>query len=121
MRVDKIVIDNFKNLNNFFIDFDKDALTTVILGRNGTGKSNLLEALIIIFRDLDLHKPPQFKYELDYTCRGRKIHIDADPGRPRSVMITVGDRPLSYKSFAQDPERRYLPSYVFGYYSGPSA
>jgi predicted ATP-dependent endonuclease of OLD family len=46
-------IGAFKNLRNFSIDFSQK-LTTVLLGYNGTGKSNLLEALIIIFRDLDL-------------------------------------------------------------------
>jgi len=128
MRLNKITIDNFKNLNNFTVDFDQKSLTTVILGRNGTGKSNLLEALIIIFRDLDLYKPPTFRYKLDYHCRGYRVHIDADPERPKrgQVLITVGnegkfgDESISYQKFSQQSERRYLPSYVFGYYSGPS-
>lgn len=128
MKLSRITIDNFKNLNNFTVDFDQNSLTAVILGRNGTGKSNLLEALIIIFRDLDLYKTPTFKYRLDYHCRGYRIHIDANPERPKreQVLITVGnegkfgDEPISYQKFAQQSERRYLPSYVFGYYSGPS-
>lgn len=128
MRIDKLTIDSFKNLHNFTADFDRDALTAVILGQNGTGKSNLLEALIIIFRDLDLEEIPAFKYQLDYRCRGYQIHIDADPERPkaRQVLITVGraDRfgaeVISFHQFAGQSDRRYLPSYVFGYYSGPS-
>ena len=54
MRIDRLTIGNFKNLRELTIDFDEEYPTTVILGRNGTGKSNLLEALIIIFRDLNL-------------------------------------------------------------------
>ncbi len=53
MKLRKLEISEFKNLRNFIIEFEQ-TLTTVLLGQNGTGKSNLLEALIIIFRDLDL-------------------------------------------------------------------
>ncbi len=126
MRLHSLTIENYKNLNNFTINFDEDALTTVIIGRNGAGKSNLLEALVIIFRDLDLGIPPVFKYQLNYDCRGYRIHIDADPQRPRrnQMIIKVGkkgefsDEVISYQRFSQQSERRYLPSYVFGYYAG---
>jgi len=79
MRLDKLKIDRFKNLQNFSIDFDEDSQTTVLVGRNGSGKSNLLEALILIFRDLDLGEPPQFGYELCYFCRNHQIKIIAKP------------------------------------------
>ncbi len=127
MKLRKLEIGTFKNLRNFSIDFSQK-LTTVLLGQNGTGKSNLLEALIIIFRDLDLGESPAFKYRLNYECRDREISIDADPARPnkrQQVQITVrkGDeipRAIPYNQFYGDSERQYLPSYVFGYYSGPS-
>jgi predicted ATPase len=130
MKLRRLEIGEFKNLRNFSVDFGQK-LTTVLLGQNGTGKSNLLEALIMIFRDLDLGVKPAFKYVLDYECRGREIHIDADPERSQSrreqVRITIQHTPggmpetVPYNSqFYEDSERRYLPSYVFGYYSGPS-
>ena len=122
MRLLHLSIENFKNLKNFSIDFDDEYLVTVLLGRNGTGKSNLLEALIIIFRDLDLHEPPAFKYYINYLCRDYEVTIDADPSRQKKeqVLIKVDNEPVSYQFFAQQSGRRYLPSYVFGYYSGPS-
>lgn len=134
MKLRKLEIGEFKNLRNFAIDFSQ-RLTTVLLGQNGCGKSNLLEALIIIFRDLDLGEAPAFTYKLDYECRGHEIHIDADPARSKNkrdqVQITVREhasgfglfrelRTIPYTQFYSDSERRYLPSYVFGYYSGPS-
>src|SRR5947209_17067564 len=126
MKLRKLEISEFKNLRNFTIEFEQ-TLTTVLLGQNGSGKSNLLEALIIIFRDLDLGDPPAFKYKLDYECRGNDIHIDADPARPHKreqVQITVRRRDemprvIPYSQFYGGSERYYLPSYVFGYYSGP--
>jgi predicted ATPase len=127
MKLHRLEISAFKNLRDFTIEFGNN-LTTVLLGQNGTGKSNLLEALILIFRDLDLGDPPEFKYKLDYECRGRLIHIDADPAREKKreqVQITVhqGDeipKAIPYTQFYGASERQYLPSYVFGYYSGPS-
>ena len=56
MKLDKLWIKDFKNLKDFTIDFDEEQETTVLIGHNGTGKSNLIEALVIIFRDLDLGK-----------------------------------------------------------------
>jgi predicted ATPase len=127
MKLRRLEISAFKNLRDFSIEFEP-TLTTVLLGQNGTGKSNLLEALILIFRDLDLGEPPTFKYKLEYECRNNVIRIDADPARPtrrEQVRITIRGqdgmwRPISYNQFHSDSERRYLPSYVFGYYSGPS-
>jgi len=121
MRLDTLKIDEFKNLRKFEIDFDQDSPTTVIVGRNGTGKSNLLEALVIIFRDLDLGERPAFKYKLQYFCRNHKVQIDADPTRERNaVEIKVDDEPISYRRFTQHEAREFLPTFVFGYYSGSS-
>ncbi len=130
MKLRKLKIARFKNLRDFEIDFGVNPLTTVLLGQNGTGKSNLLEALIIIFRDLDLGEVSEFKYSLEYECRQRTIRVDADAARGKTkrqqVLITVRDHDGSDKAvpynhqFYEDSERKYLPSYVFGYYSGPS-
>ena len=54
MRIKELEIGNFKNLRDVSVEFDSDQLSTVLIGRNGTGKSNLLEALVVLFRDLDL-------------------------------------------------------------------
>jgi AAA15 family ATPase/GTPase len=48
------------------VDFDEDNLMTVIVGCNGSGKSNVLEALVSIFRNLDLGEAPPFSYVIKY-------------------------------------------------------
>ncbi|WEI21901.1 AAA family ATPase [Acinetobacter bereziniae] len=41
MKIDKLHIKSpFKQLENIEIDFDEDNLMTVLVGRNGSGKSN---------------------------------------------------------------------------------
>ncbi|EJY5552364.1 AAA family ATPase [Salmonella enterica] len=93
MKVDRLHIrSRFKNLENVRVDFDEDHLMTVVVGRNGSGKSNVLEALVAIFRNLDLGEAPPFSYELVYrlgerhkpnqpSARWLEITIDADPER----------------------------------------
>ena len=121
MRLDKLTIQRFKNLRDFSIDFDEKSLTTVLVGGNGTGKSNLLEALVIIFRDLDLDEHPTFAYQLSYICHERRIEIDADPERTRdAVKVSVDGEKIPSRHLVRAEGRSYLPNYVFGYYSGPS-
>ncbi len=120
MRLQSLYIEVFKNLRNFDIDF-ADFPTTVLVGQNGTGKSNVLEALIIIFRDLDLGAPPKFAYRLDYRCRGKTVRVDSDPTRRvRALMIEVDGERWGAERFSRKGEGTYLPGFVFGYYSGPS-
>jgi predicted ATPase len=122
MRIKRLEVTSFKNLRNFSIDFDVESFTTVVVGENGAGKSNILEALVIIFRDLDLGLPPEFPYQLTYQCRGHEIRIDAKPSestKGRQVAISVDGEKVSFGKFVNN-KAEYLPKYVFGYYSGPS-
>lgn len=158
MRLDKITIGSakesgthrFKNLKNVTVDFDQKHWITVVIGWNGTGKSNVLEALAIIFRDLiQSQRKPAFAYNLTYRMgSGDKtlhINIDADPDRERNALIIhvasdaeargmgtltqfIEDEPktspLRGKKISLkaffDGRARHLPSYVFAYYSGES-
>src|SRR3954453_6505620 len=80
MRLDEIYIGHFKNLRDLRVDFDEDSPYTVLVGENGTGKSNLLEALTLIFRHLDLGDPAPFDYRLRYRCRKQDIKLVATSG-----------------------------------------
>jgi predicted ATPase len=46
------IIGEYKNLKDFKLDFDGTSFIDVFVGKNGTGKSNLFEAIIEIFRHL---------------------------------------------------------------------
>jgi len=106
MKVDKLhVRSRFKNLENVVVDFDEEHLMTVIVGRNGSGKSNVLEALLAIFRNLDLGEAPPFSYHLIYRLGQEsrpnepsdswlEVTIDADPERgnlAKQYEVTVTD------------------------------
>lgn len=158
MRLDKLTIGSakdspahqFKNLKNVTIDFDQDHWVTVVIGWNGTGKSNVLEALAIIFRDLiGKKRTPAFAFQLAYRMGAgenlRHVHIDADPDRekePFTIHVATdaqargegtltpfieGEESVSalrgkaIKLTAfLNADNEYLPRYVFSYYSGES-
>ena len=46
MRLQHVHISDYKNLKDFTLSFDNDSFLDVFVGKNGTGKSNLFEALI---------------------------------------------------------------------------
>jgi len=127
MRLDRLSLRAYKNLRNFSIDFDESQFTTVLIGENGSGKSNLFEAIVRIFRSLDLNEPAPFAYSISYQCHGKSIDVQwdwLDSGRNRYVIRTRALRApgegeeVPWSRFYADREE-YLPSYVFAYYSGP--
>ena len=122
MRLISLQIAGWKNLKDFSIDFTSDSATSVFVGRNATAKSNLLEALVVAFRDLDLGETPSFAYKLRYSCRGGLVEVDADParGRSKATKILVDGKPTSSQRFSRKGGGDWLPSNIFVYYSGHS-
>ncbi|MCB9882218.1 MAG: AAA family ATPase [Planctomycetes bacterium] len=121
MRLDRLTLPSYRNLRAFSIDFDEGQPTSVLLGRNGSGKSNLIEAIVEIFRELELGKPSAFAYTLEYACRDKQIRIDADPARRSNRLdITVDGEPVTQTKFKKELDA-HLPTFVFGYYSGWSS
>lgn len=119
MRILHLELPHFKNLNRFSIDFDDESPVAVLVGRNGTGKSNILEALTLIFRDLDLYQEASLDYELTYICRGHTVTVSGKKGS-RAVEATIDGGKATAGRIAGTRGRRYRPDFVFGYYSGPS-
>lgn len=140
MKIDYLEIrSRFKNLENVRVDFDDNNLMTVIVGRNGSGKSNILEALVSIFRNLDLGEAPPFAYEIRYKLglddNARWVTIDANPSRgtfSKQYDVKVSNSaiknsleltesvPISKVARDKKGVSEYLPKYLFAYYSGPS-
>ncbi len=127
MHLQRIKITAFRNLKGFEITFtecvDDPSVeggrrtfnSHAMIGANSTGKSNLIEAIIMIFRDLDLNQMASLDYELDYKVRGYCIEIKALAGKRPAVLID-GERVSATR--LSDNAREFLPSNVFVYYSG---
>ncbi|RYM34155.1 hypothetical protein ERX46_09360 [Brumimicrobium glaciale] len=126
MRIDKVYIEDFKNLKKFCIDLDENQMNTVLLGQNATGKSNFIEALVKIFKFLDLSNSstrrfPEFKYWIRYQCHGKTITIEHLEVKNYIINIEGETKSPSLKYFFSDEgKKKYLPKYIFTYYSGTS-
>ena len=97
MRLDRVYIDGFKNLKQVMVDFDERCLTTVIIGQNGAGKSNLIEAITNVFRWVDLRRnEPRFHYQIDYRIDGTKVCLSNLPDR---VAISVNGQEVKRADF----------------------
>ncbi|WP_409524358.1 ATP-dependent nuclease [Nitrincola sp. MINF-07-Sa-05] len=111
MRLKSIYIGQYKNLQDFSLNFDGDSFIDVFVGKNGTGKSNLFEALIEIFRHLDefdRDKPScDFNYRIGFEIDGNQTEIDWNTG---ALTINGKER----KTVGNTP----LPDNVLIYYSG---
>ncbi len=136
MQLRYLAIPQFRNLRNLKVNFaselepvsgtpaDAAGNTPVkrirshaLIGQNGTGKSNLIEALINIFRTLDLEIDPPFEYTLEYEIRGKVVRIQADFDvlKTRSTIWIDGKK--ENQSYLLK-NRELMPSHIFAYYSG---
>src|SRR5690606_24706895 len=87
MRIKRLWLSSYKNLKNLDLRFTGNKLITLLVGQNGLGKSNLIEILGLIFRDLDLiydeeelanwpYAPRHFEYVLEYECHDKEIKVE---------------------------------------------
>ncbi len=130
-RLIELWLEDFKNLSDYAVHFDPSHSIDVVLGWNGTGKSNLFEALVIIFRDLhrwweknQWTQKPMKGYRLRYAIDGEIVEIFWQPSemkRPKLMAgkLIEGDKqPEKLENIKR--EQLLLPRFIFGYYSGPT-
>lgn len=132
MQLRTLVIPHFRNLRHLKMTFAteleqvagiatsepaKRIRSHALIGQNGTGKSNLIEALITLFRDVDLDQKAAFDYTLEYEIRGHIVRIEADTAKQKRPYVWVDGKSES-QGFLVKHARVYLPSHVFAYYSG---
>jgi predicted ATPase len=120
MRILSLKIKRYKNLKDFEIGFEEKEPINVLLGRNGSAKSNLIEALVEIFGQLESKSHPTFHYQLCYICRRKKVEIDAGFTNEETISVSTSDGALSYAQLVDGKMGNFLPSHVFVYYSGTS-
>ena len=133
MQLQRIRIGAFRNLQDLEIRFaphlgpssgsapdapPESIRSHALIGqkKNGTGKSNLIEALVTIFRDVDLDRDADLDYELDYTIGGHAVRIKAIVDEQKRPYVWVDGKAESQGYLLRN--RELLPSHVFAYYSG---
>ena len=132
-RLIKLWLEDFKNLIDYTVDFNPSHNINIFLGWNGTGKSNLFEALVIIFRDLSewsksknslWTKKPMKGYHLRYEINEQIIDISWNPRDmkiPTLKRLNSQEDNQETETFVKIPKGELpFPRFIFGYYSGPT-
>ncbi|NDY93381.1 AAA family ATPase [Ideonella livida] len=131
MQLRHLSIPQFRNLRGVVIDFatqlepapraapaavPKAIRSHALIGQNGVGKSNLIEALITIFRDVDLDRDAALDYTLAYDIRGHTVKLQAVTAKQKRPYVWVDGKAESQGYLLKN--RELLPSHIFAYYSG---
>ncbi|NTU49675.1 MAG: AAA family ATPase [Desulfobulbaceae bacterium] len=114
MRLIQVQISEYKNLKDFELHFDGNSFIDVFVGKNGTGKSNLFEALLEIFRHLYATDEKSrseigFDYLIEYEINGKIVKIEWADNK-----FTVNGEKNRKNPGSKTP----LPDNVLIYYSG---
>jgi predicted ATPase len=103
------IIGEYKNLKDFKLDFDGTSFIDVFVGKNGTGKSNLFEACLEIFKHIFNHEYPiSFDYKLKYELNGEAVLIF----RKNDKWRNIEEQEIAFVN------KKLLPSNILIYYSG---
>lgn len=109
MKIHSIYIDGYKNLKNMEIFMPEDSSVAAVIGNNGSGKSNILEALTQVFTAVYNEKPVDFRYKICYSIYDDNFEISNLDG----VQFLKNG-----KKVKKQDKRGSLPRGIFLYYCG---
>lgn len=110
MKIEYLHILNYKNLDNLEIHFSKGSFVNALIGANGSGKSNVIEAITIIFASLKTAQEISFSYKIKYSIGDKKYEIT---NMESGTVAQCDGKRLSKSELATA-----LPSTLFLYYCG---
>jgi len=134
MQLLYLKIENYKNLQDFEIDFKNSKNISLIIGNNGSGKSNIIEAISGIFAGLFLENPKKifnsktpfnytkepFNYIIHFKTKGNFIKINYSNSLGWKFLVKKGnleEREFIKSEFFKQKDE-LLPSQVIANYSG---
>lgn len=109
MKLNYAYLDGYKNLEKIEVEFEENSCVNAVIGNNGSGKSNILEALTIVFSSVYNDRDVDFLYEVHYTIGDHSIIISNRNGK---TFKKDG------KTVKKADQINLLPRSVFLYYCG---
>ena len=139
MNIKRFWLSNYKSISDTAFNFKSD-FVSLLVGNNGLGKSNLIEALLRLFVDLRKIEKEEdllswaseyFQFEINYEINDNEVLISLREHKTKNekteLTLSFMIRPLksvdnpfvdlSFKEF-QKNKKKLLPDYIVGYYSG---
>ena len=109
MKIRSIYIDGYKNLKKLEIFMPEDSSVVAVIGNNGSGKSNVLEALTQVFSAAYNETSVNFRYKICYSIYDDNFEISNLDG---SLFLKNGQK------VKKQDKRGSLPRGIFLYYCG---
>lgn len=109
MKINYIYIDGYKNLKKLELSFDKDSAVNALIGNNGSGKSNVIEALTKVFTSVYNDSTIEFVYEIHYMISDNEIILS---NKGKTLFLKNGT------SIKKSEKGAFLPRSIFLYYCG---
>lgn len=99
MHINNIYIDNYKNIVKQALLCSHSNYTTLI-GLNGSGKSNWLEAISAVFLSLYLHTKSSINYRIDYNIGDNYFVLTQNNALKNEIKVSYKDIILPDKVIA---------------------
>lgn len=112
MKLQRLHIKGFRNIDDLDLDLSDQNGLSVLIGNNGSGKSNILEAVVAIFASLyskSKRFTPSFDYDIEYT-----LHEELTKVSKIGDRIFVNDTETNKKELS----KLALPKNIIACYSG---
>lgn len=127
MKLEYLYVKGYKGLKELSVTFKEQLPTAAIdflIGRNGSGKSSLLEAVGLIFTRIMQDELPGFFFEMKYRMwEDTSIYVKPQEkdfcdaaGRRRKLLVEV--EKAGVKSVFYSIPNEYLPDRIISYCSG---
>lgn len=78
MRIKSIYVKSYKNISEQTLELSGDMGYVALIGLNNSGKSNWLEAVSLIFREIFMVSPCGFEYLVQYESDGNTFELAHD-------------------------------------------
>lgn len=134
MKLLKLKINDYKNFQDVEIDFAKSNGMTLVVGTNGSGKSNLLEVLSAIFSALfnkEKNVNPDFHFELEYIIDNPPPTIEGQQTNGSRIKVKVSnvdgnidvffcclESDADFHKVSPETYKGLLPDHLIAIYSG---
>ncbi|MFH1533662.1 MAG: DNA replication/repair protein RecF [Nitrospirota bacterium] len=102
MKLRKLQLENFRNYNRYEYEFPEDKNITILVGPNGKGKTNFLEAIYVLSLGKSFRTILQddlIEWEFDYMRCKCETEID---GEETSLEVFYSNYPRKQKGFKKN-------------------
>jgi energy-coupling factor transporter ATP-binding protein EcfA2 len=119
MKFVRLRIEDYKNLRNCEIEFSRPHLLNAVIGSNGSGKSNIIEAILHILIGVYFKRPPPFDFEFEFEAQNRRVFLKSE-NRKLSMKVDGAEKPMRFfaERLRDGPAQVYYPELTLVYYSG---